>query len=105
MSCVPSAPAITNENHPPMKKMEVRKRQMVPLRPKNTPLHKLINDYDRPIEISPVHVLVISLLFIANVFLLHLYARFGSGSSLYQVIFAAVIVVASVLLGMSMNKK
>ncbi|KAL0266158.1 UNVERIFIED_CONTAM: hypothetical protein PYX00_011874 [Menopon gallinae] len=72
-----------------MKKMEARRRQIVPSRPKNTPLHRLINDYDRPIEISPVHVLIISLLFIANVFLLHLYARFGSGSSLYQVIFAA----------------
>lgn len=99
------APPITNENSTPMKKMEVRRRQIVPSRPKNTPLHRLINDYDRPIEISPVHVLIISLLFIANVFLLHLYARFGSGSSLYQVVFAAVIVLASILLGMSMNKR
>lgn len=68
-------------------------------------LHKLLNEHAKPLEISPVHVLVISLLFIANVFLLHLYARFGPSSSVYQVFFATIILVASVLFGISMNKR
>lgn len=88
-----------------MKKIESKKKQLFPSKTKSTAIHKLINEHDRAIEISPVHVLVISLLFIANVFLLHLYSKFGPSSSPYQVLFAIVIVLISILAGVSMNKK
>lgn len=88
-----------------MKKTEVKKKQIMPSKPKSNAIHKLINDYDRAIEINPVHVLIISLLFIASVFLLHLYAKFGAGSSPYQVLFAIIAILVSILAGVSMNKK
>jgi len=88
-----------------MKKLEVQKRQMFPLKSRNSSLERFVNEQDEPIKISPVHVLVISLLFIANVFLLHLYAKFGSSSSIYRMTFGAIIVLMSVLFGISMNKR
>jgi len=88
-----------------MRTLDSKKKLMVASRPKAMTLHKLLNEHSKPLEISPVHVLVISLLFIANVFLLHMYARFGPSSSIYQLFFAAVILGASVMFGISMNKR
>ncbi|TBU07711.1 hypothetical protein CWI36_0237p0020 [Hamiltosporidium magnivora] len=47
---------------------------------KNQTLMKLLDEQPNLFSISPVHVLVISLIFIGTVFLLHLYARFGGKS-------------------------
>ncbi|KCZ82503.1 hypothetical protein H312_00161 [Anncaliia algerae PRA339] len=88
-----------------MKKIESKKQALSQPRHKSEVIKKLLSDELKPIQLTPVHVLIISLLFMANVFLLHLYSRFGSSSSLLQVMFAVLAVLVSLFFGLSLNKK
>ncbi|RVD90760.1 Sec61 beta subunit [Tubulinosema ratisbonensis] len=88
-----------------MKKIEVKKHVPSQTKNKREIINKLLSDELKPIQLTPVHVLIISLLFMANVFLLHLYSKFGSSSSSLQIVFAMLMVLLSLFFGLSLNKK
>ncbi|TBT99655.1 hypothetical protein CWI37_1264p0010 [Hamiltosporidium tvaerminnensis] len=72
---------------------------------KNQTLMKLLDEQPNLFSISPVHVLVISLIFIGTVFLLHLYARFGGKSGGMQLFISFCVFVGSVVFAYFINKR
>lgn len=83
---------------------ELKKKQQV-VKYKQNPILKLLNDTVKPIEITPVYVLIISLLFIVNVFALHLYTKLGFSNNANQVIFAVIFGAVSIIVGFFISKK
>lgn len=68
-------------------------------------LNDLLNDQISRFQISPMQVLIISLIFIGNVLLLHILGKFVPTSSLPQVAMAVVVVLVSVALSFSLGSK
>ncbi|ELQ75393.1 Sec61 protein translocation complex, beta subunit [Trachipleistophora hominis] len=66
---------------------------------------ELMNSQLKPFIISPVHVLIISLLFIGTVFVLHLYARFSPGTTSLQMVVAFAVLILSVFASYQLNKR
>lgn len=66
---------------------------------------KLLYDDQTLFLITPPQVLVISLIFIANVFILHIVSRFIPSSSGPQVALSIVVVILSLLVTFVLNKK
>lgn len=72
---------------------------------KPSKVKELMNTQLKQFIISPVHVLIISLLFIGTVFVLHLYARFSPGTTSFQMIIALIVFIASLVASYHMNKR
>lgn len=68
-------------------------------------LNNLLYDDQTMFLITPLQVLIISLIFIANVFLLHIVSRFIPSSSGPQVALSIVVVIVSLLITLILNKK
>ncbi|AFM98987.1 hypothetical protein EHEL_090920 [Encephalitozoon hellem ATCC 50504] len=79
-----------------MVKQVSNKNQIQQYKKRQNNLNKLLYNQPSRLLISPMQVLVISLIFIANVFLLHILAKLVPGSSLPQAAIALMVVLLSI---------
>jgi len=79
-----------------MSKPKINTNQIQQYKKRQNKLNGLLYDQLSRFLITPMQVLIISLIFIGNVFLLHILAKFVPNTSLPQVAMAVVIVLLSI---------
>lgn len=85
--------------------MSTSKIQVNQFKQRQKKLNDLLYDDQSMFLITPLQVLIISLIFIANVFLLHIVSRFIPATTAPQVAVSMVVVVFSLLITALLNKK
>lgn len=79
-----------------MSKPKANMNQIQQYKKRQAKLNELLYNQPSRLLISPMQVLVISLVFIGNVFLLHILAKLVPGSSLPQAAIALMVVLLSI---------
>jgi protein transport protein SEC61 subunit beta len=87
-----------------MAKAEESRNQLQQYKKRQTKLNELLNEQPSRLQITPMQVLMVSLLFIGNVFFLHVLGKFVPPSVLPQVAIAVVMVVVSMLISFAPSK-
>lgn len=84
---------------------KIKPNQIQQYKKRQDKLNNLLNSQPSRFLITPMQVLIISLIFIGNVMLLHILAKFIPTSSLPQVAMAVVVVLVSVVFSLISNKR
>lgn len=87
-----------------MSKPKVDANQIQQYKKRQNKLNEMLYEHTSRLQVTPMQVLIISLVFIGNVFLLHILAKFVPGSSLPQVALAVVVVLVSIAFSFVFSK-
>ncbi|KAI5179543.1 protein transport protein SEC61 subunit beta [Nematocida sp. AWRm80] len=79
-----------------MKKDLVRNTR-TPASVRSSAMKKFLTTQTSYLTLQPIHVLILSLCFIANILLLHIIGRFGSSISIQTIITGIALLVAAIL--------